>query len=141
MGNLYRTTSGKKSLGQGMVEFAIVGPIFFLMLFGVIELGRVMFVTHQVSNGAREGARWAMVRGDLSGLAIDEADIRDTVLNRTSGLDPAQLDVQATWPDGNRAIGSQISVTLSYNYVPLISNIFNTGSFTISRTSTVAIQY
>lgn len=124
-----------------MLEFAIVGPIFFLMLFGVIELGRAMFVTHQVANGAREGARWAMVRGDLSGLAIDEQDVRDRVLNRTTGLDSTELDVSTSWPDGNRAIGSTVTVTLTYNYVPLVSNIFGTGSFTIVRTSEMAIQY
>jgi Flp pilus assembly protein TadG len=137
---MFRPAYRKKSRGQGMLEFAIVGPIFFLMLFGVIELGRAMFVTHQVANGAREGARWAMVRGELSGEAIDESDVRDIVLERTSGLDPDELTVNADWPNGI-AIGSVVSVTVTYNYTPLISNFFSTGSFTITRTSEMAIQY
>jgi Flp pilus assembly protein TadG len=42
-----------------MVEFAIVASIFFSLIFGVIEGGRLLFTYHQVNHAAREGARYA----------------------------------------------------------------------------------
>jgi Flp pilus assembly protein TadG len=40
-----------------MVEFALVLPIFAIMLFGIIDLGRYVYTGNALSNGAREGAR------------------------------------------------------------------------------------
>ncbi len=40
-----------------MVEFAIVAPIFFLLIFGMIEFGRVVMVQQLLTNASREGAR------------------------------------------------------------------------------------
>src|SRR2546430_1532616 len=45
--------------GATIAEFALVGPIFFLLLFGVIEYARFVFAVQLVNNAAREGARYA----------------------------------------------------------------------------------
>ena len=47
--------------GQGLVEFALVLPIFLLMLFGLIDGGRFVYENSVVSQAAREGARLATV--------------------------------------------------------------------------------
>jgi len=49
--------------GQGLVEFALVIPMFLLMLFGVVDMGRVIWAFDSLSNAAREGARYASVHG------------------------------------------------------------------------------
>jgi Flp pilus assembly protein TadG len=49
--------------GQGLVEFAIVLPVFLLIVFGAIDLGRVIWATDDITNAAREGARYASVHG------------------------------------------------------------------------------
>ena len=46
-----------------MVEFAIVAPIFFLLLFGIIEAGRFIYTYETLNNATREGARYAIVNG------------------------------------------------------------------------------
>ena len=43
--------------GQSMVEFAVLAPIFFLLLLGTIDLGRAVYTYNAISNAAREGAR------------------------------------------------------------------------------------
>ena len=43
--------------GQSLTEFALVLPIFAILLFGVIDLGRLVYTANAMSNGAREGAR------------------------------------------------------------------------------------
>jgi Flp pilus assembly protein TadG len=46
--------------GQSMVEFAILAPIFFLLLLGTIDLGRAVYTYNAISEAAREGARAAV---------------------------------------------------------------------------------
>lgn len=40
-----------------MVEFAIVAPLLFMMVFGLIDVGRFMFEYHHLVNAVRDGAR------------------------------------------------------------------------------------
>ena len=49
--------------GQAMVEFALVAPIFFLLLFAIVEGGRFIFYYETLNNATREGARFAIVHG------------------------------------------------------------------------------
>jgi Flp pilus assembly protein TadG len=43
--------------GAAAVEFAIVAPVFFLLVFGMIEYGRMVMVQQVLTNASREGAR------------------------------------------------------------------------------------
>jgi Flp pilus assembly protein TadG len=44
-----------------VVEFAIVAPIFFLVVLGMVEFGRMVMVQQVITNAAREGARVAVL--------------------------------------------------------------------------------
>src|SRR3970040_1599744 len=50
--------------GASLVEFAVVAPLLFLLLFGVIEFARVGHGFNTVWTAAREGARYATTVGD-----------------------------------------------------------------------------
>ncbi len=130
---------------QSMVEFAFVGPIFLLMLIGTIEMGRLMWTSHELSNGTREGARWASVRGDRweaqSNSAITWADVRTVILDRTSALD-STLSGTLTYPSANsREPGSKVRVTTTYTYVPMVGEFLGIGNITLSRQSELTIHY
>src|SRR5688572_20915708 len=56
---LYR----KKRRGASVVEFAVVAPVFFLLVFGMIEYGRLVMVQQVLTNATREGARRAVLDG------------------------------------------------------------------------------
>jgi hypothetical protein len=49
--------------GAAMVEFALVCPLFLLLLGGIIEFGQAFRIQHALSNAARRGARSAIVEG------------------------------------------------------------------------------
>ena len=49
------------------VEFAIVAPVFFLLVFGMIEYGRMVMVQQVITNASREGARAAVLDGATTG--------------------------------------------------------------------------
>jgi hypothetical protein len=58
----------KSQRAQGMVEFALLAPIFFLILLGVLDLGRAGFFFVVGSGLARDGARDAAVYNTGTGL-------------------------------------------------------------------------
>ena len=50
----------RRHSGQSMVEFAILAPVFFLLLLGTIDLGRGIYIYNSISDAAREGTRAAI---------------------------------------------------------------------------------
>ena len=69
--------------GQALVELALTLPLFFLVLFGVAELARVVYVLIEVTNAAeaavRYGAQNSTTASDTTGIQraaqIDAANI------------------------------------------------------------------
>ena len=49
-----------------MVEFAIVAPLFFLMLFAIIEFGWYVYQVQTLNDAVREATRYAIVHGSTS---------------------------------------------------------------------------
>jgi len=74
-----RRTARNRSRGQALAEVALVAPLFFLMVFGVIDLGRVVWANDVAATAAREGARYASVHaGNIEPEALaSKTDIRD----------------------------------------------------------------
>jgi Flp pilus assembly protein TadG len=50
----------RRHSGQSMVEFAVLAPVFFMLLLGTIDLGRAVYIYNSISDAAREGARAAI---------------------------------------------------------------------------------
>lgn len=62
-----RLGSDRASRGQSLVEFALVVPLFLLMLFGLVDMGRLVYANSTLSQAAREGARVASVQASWVG--------------------------------------------------------------------------
>jgi Flp pilus assembly protein TadG len=62
-----RHGSRTRSRGQSLVEFALVFPIFILLLFGLIDVGRLVYLNSTLSQAAREGARAGAVEASYRG--------------------------------------------------------------------------
>lgn len=120
-------------MGQALVEFALVAPLFFLLLFGIVEAGRFVFYYETLNNATREGARYAIVNGANSfsctgppapttTSACDPAGtkVKERVQDAAFGLG-TQVVVTPTWhdpPDNGR--GSTVTVTAQYTYSSLV---------------------
>jgi Flp pilus assembly protein TadG len=83
-----------------LVETAAILIVFLLVLFGVFEYCRLVWVQNMVENAAREGARFAVVRTTDTNLI---ADTQAQVNARMSGLQNALLNwnVQVFHADSN----------------------------------------
>src|SRR4051812_38083935 len=106
--------------GSALVEAAFVIPVILLLLYGVF-CGAIMVITvDQVDTAAREGARWASVRGAQYGFETKNppataADISDYVKAQGVTLDPAVMTVNPSWDTSNRP-GNYVTVEVIYNW-------------------------
>lgn len=50
---------------QALVEFALVSPLFFLIIFGAIDISRLLYAYTAISSAARDGARTASLAGSI----------------------------------------------------------------------------
>ncbi len=53
----------QKSPGQAMVEFALVLPILLLIVYGILEVGRLLFIYNNVVSAARQATRYGSTTG------------------------------------------------------------------------------
>ncbi|MFL5243905.1 MAG: TadE/TadG family type IV pilus assembly protein [Gemmataceae bacterium] len=53
--------------GASVIEFAMVAPIFFIVVLGLVEVGRACMVTELLTEGARRGCRAGVIEGTSSG--------------------------------------------------------------------------
>ena len=79
--------------GQTLVEFALVIPIVILLMLGLFDMGRIVFINNSLSDGARHGARHAATdpRSDDYCAEIDTA-----VRTATRGQTFSTFDVTYT---------------------------------------------
>lgn len=66
--------------GASLIEFALVLPALLVIVFGLVEFGRLVGVTTQVTTASREGARYGIATGVGTGpdpQYIDCPGIRD----------------------------------------------------------------
>jgi Flp pilus assembly protein TadG len=70
---LPRQQTRDRAHGQALAEVALVLPLFFALLFGLIDLGRVIWAIDVVGGAAREGARYASVHAGSPGAGTGVA--------------------------------------------------------------------
>lgn len=54
-------THVKQSMGQALVEMVIILPLLLLLVMGIFEFGRAMYIKNTLTHSARAGARAAVV--------------------------------------------------------------------------------
>jgi Flp pilus assembly protein TadG len=107
-----RTSDLKYRRGATTVEFAIVAPIFFLLLLASFEFSRLNVIRHTADNAAYEAARHAMVPGATASEAVTKAN---TIL-RTVGTRGARVTINPTVLGPNvKTINVRVDVPLDQN--------------------------
>jgi hypothetical protein len=106
--------------GTSVVEFALVAPVLFLVIVGILDLGRAVNAYVTVSNAAREGSHYAILHPTAAPSAIVNA-----VRTRVVPLDETRVEVTssyytgaafASWPPGGIPTSSAVPVRVSVCY-------------------------
>ncbi len=103
----------KHRRGAAAVEFAIIAPVFFLMILGMIEMGRAVMVQQIITNASREGARLAVLPGASVGgveSRVEEILTASTVSGATVQI--LDVDGNTTNPE-DAEYGDVINVRVS----------------------------
>jgi len=109
--------------GAAAVEFAIIAPVIFAFLFGIFEVGRVMYEQNRVAAAAAAGARAVTLYG-----AADETAIENAI--------NAKLPYAATIEFEDLTLGSQEfkKIIITYDFDFLIKFTEGWSGVTISAT-------
>lgn len=77
--------------GTAAVEFALILPVFFAFLVGIIEFGRAMWTRQVMQFAVEEAARMSMAE-----TTATQADIAQRAQDNLAGIDPASVTITAT---------------------------------------------
>jgi Flp pilus assembly protein TadG len=146
--------------GSEMVEFALSSIVILAVMFGIMDCSRAVYIDHYLVEAARNGSRYAMVRGGSwnsscssysgSGCTASSTNISDFISSTLQpGISSSNMTVKTTWP-GTGAAGSSCSssttnsqgcvvnvqVSYAFNFVlPFLP----TGGLTMSSSSAATI--
>ena len=127
----------KQRRGAAAVEMAIVLPIFFMVVMGIVEFGRAMMVGQLVTNAARYGAREAAIDGSTNasvttdvknfvstsvGVAASDVTVDIVVDPGAGNPDPADILTSALAKDI-----CKVSVKVPYNKVAYVAGRYLAG--------------
>ena len=141
------------SEGQTLVETALSLSILFAMVFGIIQVGLALYTYDFVAESAREGSRYAMVRGSscTSPCTVATSSSVQSYVQSLGypGLNSSNLTVTTTWPDTGATCtpsvtpcnnpGNNVKVKAKYVFpwnIPFVPS----GSITMTSTSEVVIS-
>jgi Flp pilus assembly protein TadG len=100
--------------GASAVEFAIIFPLLFLVIAGIIDFGRYFFTSIQVTNAAREGVRMAVVLPNPQ--PSDMTIITQRALNAAAGVPSVTVSAPATCAAGSNA-NATVQVQAPFNWI------------------------
>jgi Flp pilus assembly protein TadG len=126
------TRSRDHAAGQTLVEFALIIPIFILIVIGIFDVGRAIYAYTTINNAAHEAARLAIVDQNT-------ADVRDTAVGQAVGVRLVPADVTVRWLSANYTdvapcnatprFGCAVEVSVAYEFIPatpIIGDIMGT---------------
>jgi len=118
--------------GQALVEFALVAPLLFLILFGIVQFGIAFMNSVALTDAVRAGARKAAV----SRSAADPTQsTKNAVLGAANDLDQSKVSITVT---SNWQSGSNVTVDATYPYsINLLGIVVASGNLHSSTTERV----
>jgi hypothetical protein len=114
---------GRDQRGTALVEFALIAPLLFLLLFGIVDFGRALDYYNQVTQLAGQGARAAAVNRNPDGTAITSASsLQQMLVQNTAQPELRKGEVVCIVGPLPQNIGDPVTVRVSYqfHFLPLI---------------------
>jgi hypothetical protein len=156
--------SQSRTVGQALVEFALVVPVFLLCVLAIFEVGRAVYYVQILGNAAREGARYAIVHGDRSACPSGPVPSGGVACDPTGALVAAQARAYAiavidsgsfvvtprwcqtdtcpgAYGDGDNRRGMQVRVEFSYTYRSLLGAYLPIGDLTVQGESRAVVNH
>lgn len=133
--------------GNAITEFALIFPLFILMVCAIADLSRLFYAETTLQNAVRQGSRYASTGNHQpdplhSGQTLSRINSINLVTQQAAiGLSTSNLQISSAVGGSGSAGGPGDTVTLSLTssvklLTPIIAQFFNHGQFTFTVTST-----
>lgn len=139
----------RRMKGQSLVEMAFALPVFLIVVFGVMDIGRAVYTYNGLSNLARESSHYAMLEYSTDPTSpcfwasFNSADCLTQVknyavgLNQVPGIYGMNVSVDLVACQGTcTGSGYPITVSMATHFQPVSTSILNIGPFDITSSST-----
>jgi Flp pilus assembly protein TadG len=143
--------------GSSLVEFALSSVVLFTLVFGVMAMCLALYTYHFVSDAAREGTRYAIVRGSScstygnfgSACPVTSAQVQTYVQGLGfPGINSSDMTVTTAWPTTGSTCspsvtpcnnpGNLVKVTVTYAF-PLSIPFVSPSLLTLTSSSQMVI--
>lgn len=128
-----RPNIARNERGAAAIEFALLAPVLFLIIIGVLQLGILFFANAGLKSAVGEAARFATLYPRPA-----DGQITDVFNDRRFGLDTAHL-ATPTVTHGTADGRDYIDIRVSYN-VPIDFLFFQTPPVTLVENRRVFIH-
>ncbi|HET8569853.1 MAG TPA: TadE family protein [Candidatus Limnocylindria bacterium] len=123
---------------QSLVEFALILPLFLLVITGLFDVGRAVWQENTLAYAAREGTRYAIVHGSASTSPVYPGNTQPVVdVVRAAAVGVPNVSVFVDWPDivgGVRCYDRSCTVVVDATapFVPIPSQYLLGSTFNIT---------
>lgn len=121
-----------RNSGQGIIELALVLPIFILLFVGITDFARMVYTKHLMDKVTREAARAGAVEIDPADAIETAESLWGSEVTRHNSLSESTFEVEIVKVDGVDAV----SVTATHPF----SSIWTSGRFAIFSDLTLTSQ-
>ena len=127
--------------GALVVEFGLIVPILFLLVFGIVDFGRAYFTMNNLSAAVREGARYGAVL-EKPWDATWPDSIKKRVVDFSYTFGGARLATPNVATSVDQTVGT-VTVTATYIFEPItpLVNLIGLGSIPMSETAVFRLEY
>jgi Flp pilus assembly protein TadG len=131
--------------GTAVVEFALIAPLLFLLIFGVIDFGRALDYYNQLTQLAGQGARAAAVNRNPDGSALSNSNLfsiqqqlATTYTKQPEMRNSSHYFVCITQKATNPGDPVTVKASYKFNFLPLVGAAVQAvgGSLTLTATET-----
>jgi Flp pilus assembly protein TadG len=146
----YKRGSRRKNRtrGQALVEFALVIPVFLLVLCGILDFGLMLYSRMTVINASREGARISVTAADhttipslATGMVLSNAfGLNTAALSTATSCVAIKTPGSCNWSTKTASqSGDAVSVTVTYTYQTFFPLFFG-STFPMSSTVQMVLE-
>jgi hypothetical protein len=152
-----RLRHARSERGSSLVELSLSIGILLSVIFGIMRMSLALYTFHFISEAARDGTRYAIVRGSSCPAALsgcpgggNPVDVQGYLRSEGfPGIDPTLLQAVTTWPTtGTSCVpsaspcdnpGNVVKVVVTYAY-PLSIPFLPARTLNMSSTSQMVIS-
>lgn len=134
-----------KQQGQTLAEFALVIPIFLLILMGIFDMGRAVFAYTSIANAAREGTRLGIVN-QSTGKITARANQMAAAADKSAAAVAIQISQANSAPTANDCSPVQVGCNVRVEYktvfkaiTPIVGALV--GNITLKAESVEPVEY